>query len=338
VTVAQHPRYRGPVIDVHVHYEAASRAHAPAAIAAGDLRAAFQLWDVTWPPPPFEQELEAWRALEPRLLRCHVPDLSDVEAPGFEQQVVRGLRTAAEQGAVGVKVWKNLGLRLRGADGRLLRVDDPRLDVMWHEAGALGLPVLIHTGDPPEFWQPIVPQNPRYGDLSSNPEWWYGAGDYPSLEELQAQLERVVERHRETMFVGAHFGCFLPDPSAWFRRHPNFFADTAAAVSEIGKGDVTAARQLFLDHPDRLLFGTDLARTAAFEYPDFGVEQRWDLAEYFELHWRFFETAEAGMPHPIPEQVPWSVTGLDLPDDVLRALYFDNAVRLYKRLPAEVTR
>jgi predicted TIM-barrel fold metal-dependent hydrolase len=332
-----HPRYQGPVVDVHVHYDAASREHAARVGEIGGLRSAISLWDVVWPPRPYEEDLAGWRAHEPRLLRCFVPDPSRVGEAGFANEVEHDIHAAAGAGCVGMKVWKNLGLWLTDERERRIAVDDERLDPMWAAAGDAGLPVLIHVGDPPEFWQPLTPDNPRYDDIKDRPEWWYGNGGFPKLEAIQAQLEAVVARHPRTTFIGAHFGCFLSvdELRRWFAAYPNYNVDTAAAIAEMGKGDVTPVRDLVLDHPDRVLFGTDLARTPAFEYPDFG-ERRWDLTEYFDRHWRFFETADTSLAHPIPEQLPWTVTGLDLPSDVLAALYHDNAARLY-RLPAQAT-
>jgi predicted TIM-barrel fold metal-dependent hydrolase len=332
---SEHPRYQGPVVDMHVHYWAESREHTAAVNRIGGLTGAIQVWDASWPPARYAEDLDAWRALEPELMRCHVPDLSSIGAAGFQQRLVADVREAASLGCVGVKVWKNLGLRLCDVDGRRLAVDDRRLDVLWDTIAELRLPVLIHVGDPAEAWDPPTPDNPRAGDSSTVSGWWYSDGSYPPLAQIHAEFESLVSRHPATTFVGAHFGCFLStsELDRWLRAYPNFHFDTAAAVSEIGRGDVSAARQIFLDWPDRALFGTDLGRVPGFEYPDFGVN-RWDLEEYFALHWRFFETAERDLPHPIPEQVPWRVTGIDLPDDVLRALYAENAMRLYA-LPLE---
>jgi predicted TIM-barrel fold metal-dependent hydrolase len=313
---------------MHVHFHAATRTHAPAVIADAGLSAAISVWDTETPPRPYDEDLAAWRSLEPRLLRCHVPDLSGIGRPGFERDLASGVRAARACGCVGVKVWKQLGLWLRDGNGRRVAVDDPRLRALWDVAGEQRLPILIHVGDPPEFWQAVTPENPRYRDLEHRPQWWYGSGDFPALESISAELERVVACHPHTTFVGAHFGCFAPDPERWLASYANYNIDTAAAVAEIGKGDVSRHRRLFLDWPDRMLFGTDLVRTARFQYPDLGAHA-WELGEFYDRHWRFFETAERQLEHPIPEQLPWKVTGLDLPDDVLRALYHDNTARLY---------
>jgi predicted TIM-barrel fold metal-dependent hydrolase len=326
-----HPRYQGPVVDMHAHYDSTTRHMSTAANELGGLECAISLWDLAWPPPDYTEDQDEWRRYEPSLLRCHVPDFTTVGAGDYERETRAAIETAASGGCVGLKVWKNLGLWLTDLDGERIAVDDPRLDVVWATAAELALPILIHSGDPPEFWEPVTEDNPRYDDFKDKPEWWYGTRGMPPLEQVQHELETVVARHPETTFVGAHFGCFVADLDRWFRSYPNYHVDTSAAVAEMGKGDVSGVRELCIEWSDRILFGTDLVRTAGESYPDFGPDP-WDeaeLREFFHRHWRFFETAETELPHPIPEQLPWKVTGLDLPDDVLPKLYHENTRRLY---------
>jgi hypothetical protein len=326
LVISEHPRYRGAVIDAHCHYDASTRDRVHHVNRVGGLEAAIHLWDCRWPPARFYDN--AWRRLEPALLRCHVPDLSALDT------LERELRRAAERGAVGVKVWKNLGLWLRDASGRRLAVSDPRLEALWATAGELGLPVAIHTGDPPAFFAPLTDDNPRIAELRKHPDWWYGGGDFPSLERLHEELEVVVARHAATRFIGLHFGTFMSwgDVRRMLDTYPNYHVDTAAAIADMGRDDVGTVRDIVVMHADRVLFGTDLLRTEAIEMPDLG-ERRWDLREYFDRHWRFFETSETGLQHPMPDQGAWTVTGLDLPDDVLARLYADNARAVF-RLPA----
>jgi hypothetical protein len=332
---SEHPRYRGEVIDAHCHYDATTRDRVHDVNRVGGLAAAIHLWDCRWPPGPPGLEADEWGHLEPALLRCHVPDLSAIGAPGFEEALAGGVRAAAERGAVGIKVWKNLGLWLRDVAGRSLGVADRRLDALWATAGELDLPIAIHTGDPPAFFAPLTDDNPRIEELRKHPDWWYGGGEFPSLRRLHEELEAVVARHPRTRFIALHFGCFM----AWteVRRmldsYPNYHVDTAAAIADMGAGDVAEVRAIIVDHADRVIFGTDLLRTEPIEMPDLGA-RRWDLRDYFGRHWRFFETGEEGLAHPMPDQGDWTVTGLDLPDDVLARLYCANARAVF-RLPFE---
>jgi hypothetical protein len=332
--IGEHPRYRGDVIDAHCHYDDSTRDRVHHVNRVGGLTAAIHLWDCRWPPTRPEVEASEWRRLEPALLRCHVPDLSAVGAPGFERALERGVRLAAERGAVGVKVWKNLGLWLRDSSGRRVAVSDPRLEGLWASAGELELPVAIHTGDPPAFFAPLTEDNPRIEELRKHPDWWYGGGGFPSLERLHEELEVVVARHPATRFIGVHFSCFMGfrEVGRMLGTYPNYHVDTAAAIADMGAGDVAEVRDIVVAHRERVIFGTDLLRTRAIEMPDLGPD-RWSLHEYFARHWRFFETAEARLAHPMPDQGAWTVTGLDLPDDVLARLYAENARAVF-RLPA----
>jgi len=324
--IAEHPRYRGEVIDAHCHYDASTRARVHHVNRVGGLTAAIHLWDCRWPPARFDDA--EWKRLEPALMRCHVPDFTGVSC------LERELRVAAGHGAVGVKVWKNLGLWLRDTSGRRIAISDPRLERLWATAGELGLPIAIHTGDPPAFFAALTDDNPRIEELRKHPDWWYGGGEFSSLQRLHEELEIVVAAHPATRFVGLHFGCFMSwaDVRRMLATYPNYHVDTAAAIADMGRGDVREVRDIVVDFSDRVIFGTDLLRTEAIEMPDLGP-RRWDLREYFERHWRFFETGESGLEHPMPDQGAWTVTGLDLPDDVLARLYAENARAVF-RLPS----
>jgi predicted TIM-barrel fold metal-dependent hydrolase len=325
-----HPRYAGPVIDAHCHFDAASRARAAGVLRDGGLQSAIHLWDIVWPPAPFEDDRVAWRDEAPGLHRCHVPDLSTVGAPGFAEALVERVRAADAAGAVGIKVWKNLGLWERDRDGQRLHVDDERLGPLWSISAELELPVVIHTGDPPAFFAPLTDDNPRIEELRAHPDWWWGGPGYPALEQLHEQFERLVAGHPETNFIGAHFGCFMTweEVDRLLGAYANYHVDTAAAIADMGRDPSSPVRDVIIRHADRVVFGTDLIRVRDFDMPELG--DRWDLEEFFDLHWRFFETAEEGLPHPLPAQGPWTVTGLDLPDEVLEQLYFANAARLFK--------
>jgi hypothetical protein len=323
--IAEHPRYRGEVIDAHCHYDASTRARVHHVNRVGGLTAAIHLWDCRWPPARFDDA--EWKRLGPALLRCHVPDFTDMG--GLERE----LRAAAGDGAVGVKVWKNLGLWLRDTSGRRIAISDPRLEPLWATAGELGLPIAIHTGDPPPFFGALTEDNPRIEELRKHPDWWYGGGGFPSLQRLHEELEIVVAAHSATRFVGLHFGSFMSwaDVRRMLATYPNYHVDTAAAIADMGRGDVREVRDIVVDFSDRVIFGTDLLRTEAIEMPDLGPH-RWDLRAYFERHWRFFETGDSGLEHPMPDQGAWTVTGLDLPDHVLARLYAANARAVF-RLP-----
>lgn len=333
-----HPRYDGPVIDAHCHYDESTRGRVHAVNTQGGLVAAIHLWDVVWPPADPVVEAASWGALEPALLRCHVPDFSRIGEPSTEVRLESALRAAHAAGVVGIKVWKNLGLWLRDTEGERLAIDDPRLEVLWATAAELGLPVAVHQGDPPAFFAPLNDDNPRIEELRAHPEWWYGGEGFPSLAQIHEELESVISANPATTFVVVHFGCFMswPDIRRMLAKYSNYYLDTAAAIADMGvDGAAESARRIIVDNPDRVIFGTDLIRTRPFDMPVAESGGRWDVASFFDRHWAFFETAEPDLEHPLPAQGNWTVTGLDLPSALLPRLYWQNALAVF-RLPDEV--
>jgi predicted TIM-barrel fold metal-dependent hydrolase len=247
----------------------------------------------------------------------------------FGEREAARLRDAAAAGARGLKVWKRLGLRARDRAGRLVAVDDPRLEPLWSTAGELGLPILIHVGDPIAFFLPLDRHNERYEELVEHPDWHFwpprppgAAGDdpgFPSFDEVMAQFRRVVASHPETTFIGAHVGCAAEDldwVSAMLDACPNYAVDVAARLGELGRQPYTA-REFFIRHQDRIVFGTD-------GDPDPGEYQRW---------YRFLETRDESFDYggdEVPAQGRWQIHGIGLPDEVLRKVYRENARRLLR--------
>jgi len=285
---------------------------------------------------PFQEGMRAFqRVLGERLVYFPTPDFGDT-APGFGERMAEELARKVEAGACGLKIFKELGLRHRDADGNLIPVDDPRLDPLWARAGELGVPVLIHTADPVAFFQPLTPDNERWEELQLYPDWHFGRPEFPDHDALLAQRNRVIERHPGTTFIGAHLGNYPEDLAyvdACLERCPNLFVDTSARIGEIGRHPVQAARSFLLKHQGRVIFGTDLALGwDAFEdHGDDGAE----IKQFYNAHWRFFETGERQIEYPgYPIQGRWKVDAVSLPGEVLEKLYVRNAQRFIPGLSA----
>jgi predicted TIM-barrel fold metal-dependent hydrolase len=246
------------------------------------------------------------------------------------------LEVAQKMGAVGLKVPKGLGLGYTGPDGKLLRVDDRELDVVWERAGKLSLPVAIHIGDPKAFWLPPDEHNERYDELHVHPEWSNYGQPVPSWQELYDAFERVVARHPKTTFIGVHFGNNPEDPERVARmmaEHPNLFVDTAARIPEIGRQPAAKMRALFEKYQDRILFGTDLgvgedAGDLMLGSTDGRAPGDADIQRFFEMTWRYFETEDRGFAHPTAIQGRWTIDGIGLRREVLEKVYWRNAARL----------
>jgi predicted TIM-barrel fold metal-dependent hydrolase len=235
--------------------------------------------------------------------------------PGFASSEAAALADSVARGARGLKVLKDLGLYHRDATGRLLAVDDPRFDPIWHAAGELRIPVAIHTGDPEAFFLPVDAANERYDELWAHPEWSFAAPGTPSLRDLLAARDRVIARHPETTFVALHVGGWpenLDYVSELLARHPNTYVELGARQAELGR-QPRRARRFFLDYADRILFGTDF----------------WPSEAMYASYFRWLETEDEHFPyHGYPDQGRWYIYGLGLPDAVLRKVYRDNAARI----------
>jgi len=265
-------------------------------------------------------------------------DYEDWDRPDFAARAVAQVEEGARLGAAGFKEYKRLGLYLRDGRGRLIAIDDPKLDPMWRRLGELGMPVSIHVADPRAFWEPYDVHNERWTELKDHPKWWFGdPARFPPRMELLRALERVIARHPETTFVCVHMGNNAED-LAWvdaqLDAHPNMRVDIAARVPEFGRQDPEKVRAFFVKHADRILFATDFQVYDRMTLGSGGsgpppTEQ--DALQFFEKHWRFFETADLHFPHMTPIQGDWTISGIHLPADVLRKVYFENAEKLLAR-------
>ena len=246
---------------------------------------------------------------DPATWDCHRPD--------FGHRMAGALADAKDRGAVGLKVFKMLGLRYKNPDGSLVAIDDPRWDPIWEACGELRMPVLIHTADPVAFFQPIDRFNERWEELRRHPNWSFYGPEYPSHDELLAARNRVIVRHPNTIFIGAHIANYpenLAEVSRWLDEYPNLMLDMSSRIAELGRQPYTA-RKFLIKYADRIMFGSDGPRPAARLQPN----------------WRFFETRDEYFPYAeneFPPQGLWNIYGVGLPDDVLRKIYHENAARI----------
>ena len=246
-------------------------------------------------------------------------DWPRVTEPDGVRVLKRSLEESRERGARGVKVWKNLGLGVRDADGSLVGPDDPRVVEVIAYAGDLGLPVLIHTADPIAFFTALDAHNERLEELSGQPDWWFGDPErHPTFDALLDAHAALVLACPQTRFVGAHAGCAAEDLDRVERllsAAPHYAIDIAGRMAELGRQPRRFAR-LVRDHPDQVLFGTDI-------YPV--------SAEQYRQHYRFLETADEsfsyGSEDEVPSQGRWTVSGLALEPELLPGVYRDNALR-----------
>ena len=243
----------------------------------------------------------------------------------FIDETVAMLRDHVHRGARGLKILKELGLRYRDEHGAIVFADDPRLAPVWDEAAKLGIPVLIHQADPCGFFEAVTPDNEHYESMLKYPSWSFADPSFPRFAELQRHCRNLVGNHPRTIFILPHVANYpenLAYVSQLLDEYPNVHIDLSARLDELGRQPYTA-RQFIIKYQDRILFGTDMPATTAM----------------YRFYFRFLETFDE---HFIPPDYDgtfgrhrWRISGIGLPDDVLRKIYHANALRLIPGLAAE---
>jgi predicted TIM-barrel fold metal-dependent hydrolase len=246
------------------------------------------------------------------------PDWSKIDDPNFSKLMVEQLDDAVRRGARGYKILKELGLGVKDKTGRLIAVDDVRLDPIWEECGRLGIPVAIHIADPEAFFHPVNGENERYEELNEHPDWSFYGPQFPSFEELLAARNRMFAKHPNTTFIVLHVGNWpenLDNVAGMLDRLPNTMIEFGAREAELGR-QPRRARKLFTDYQDRVMFGTD-------NTPE---------VEMYQNNFRWLETDDEAFDYwGSPGQGRWTISGLKLSDAVLEKIYHLNAERVLSR-------
>ena len=236
---------------------------------------------------------------------------------GFIRQTCLQLIAAKKAGICGLKFYKQFGLHVKKTDGTLYAIDDPKWDPIWEACDRLELPVIMHTADPSAFFDPITVDNERYEELARHPDWSFHGDEFPSRDELLDARNRVIEKHPNTKFIGAHVGGGaeeLARVQQWLDQYPNLSVEIASRIGEMGRQPFTA-REFLIKNQDRVLFGTD------GPWPELRLT----------YYWRFLETNDEYFPYsekrPQPQGL-WNIYGVKLPDEVLEKVYFQNACKL----------
>jgi uncharacterized protein len=242
-------------------------------------------------------------------------DFGSINEAGWSERAAKLLEEDVKvRGAVGLKVYKNLGFSVKNTDGSLVPVDDPRIDAVWAKAGELGIPVLIHSADPASFWDPLNQFNERWLELKTHPgrKKDVEKGDF-SFQQIIEQQHRIIKKHAKTNFISAHMGWYpnnLGKLDSLLTSMPNMYVEIGAVIAELGRQPRTA-HAFFAKFQDRILFGKDAWVPA--EYPTyFRVLETED--EYFQYHKKY---------HAF-----WPMYGIGLSDTVLKKVYYKNALKI----------
>jgi len=240
-------------------------------------------------------------------------DWKKIDEPNFGQNAARQLAADVKAGAQGLKVFKDLGMFVFDKNGKRLQTDDPRLDPVWDKCAELGIPVLIHTGEPASFWLPHDKHNERWLELKQFPQRRRDDPKFASFEQTMAEQHNMFRKHPKTTFIDAHLGWMGNDLASLGKlldEMPNVNTELGAVLYELGR-QPRFARDWLIKYQDRVMMGKDI----------------WEPSEYW-VYFRVFETNDEYFDYYRKRHAFWKMYGLDLPDEVLRKIYYKNALRI----------
>ncbi|MBT8279842.1 MAG: amidohydrolase, partial [Bacteroidia bacterium] len=243
------------------------------------------------------------------VLFCNI-NFEGAGAEGWIEEKVAQLEADVKAGAVGLKVYKSLGLRNKDTAGNRLAIDDPRLDPIWEKCGELGIPVLIHSADPKSFWDDFDGDNERWLELKTHPRRKRDADNPAPWEQIIQEQHNMFKKHKNTTFINAHMGWMANDLGKLGKlldEMPNMNVGIGAIIAELGR-QPRFAKAFFIKYQDRVLFGKD----------------SWKPEE-FPTYFRVLESADEYFPYHKKYHAFWPMYGLDLPDEVLKKVYYKNA-------------
>ena len=237
-----------------------------------------------------------------------------IDDENFKRNTTLLINDAVNQGAIGLKVYKNLGLNLRDSKGKRVPVDDERLSFIWEECAKLNIPVLIHSGEPKAFFDPIDKFNERWLHAREKPNSFRSSDQYPAFDKIMLEQHNMFRKHSKTTFINAHFGWYANDLSKLSKildELQNVSVEFGAVINELGR-QPRAAKKFFIEYQDRILFGKDIYKKD----------------EYY-IYFRVLETSDEYIQYYRKRHGLWRLYGMGLPDDVLKKIYYENALKMF---------
>jgi len=240
-------------------------------------------------------------------------DFNGIDDPGYGKRAAAQLEQDIKNGAQGLKIFKNFGMDMKDTKGERIHIEDPRFEGIWEVCARNKIPVLIHTAEPASFFEPMDKNNERWLELKTMPGRARPPEKYVSWETMMGEQHNLFRTHPKTIFINAHLGWLggnLGRLGKLMDEMPNMYTEIGAVLAELGR-QPRFAREFFVKHQDRVLFGKDT----------------WEPSEY-HYYFRVLETKDEYFDYYRKRHAFWKMYGLDLPDDVLKKLYYKNALRI----------
>jgi predicted TIM-barrel fold metal-dependent hydrolase len=320
LVVPEHPvaRAKYPVIDVHSHHRNVSPERLDQVVREMDelnLRVLINLSGGSG--ARLKQMVDSLKGRHPKRFGVFANvEFAGIGSPDWGRRAAQQLEADVRNGAQGLKFFKNFGLSVKTPDGKRVPVDDPALNPVFETCARLGIPVLIHVGDPGPFFEPVDRFNERWLELTTLPNRRHPPP--PTFEELNGERDRLIARHPKVNFIVAHLGWHGNDLGrlgGLMDKYPNFYTEVGAVLAELGRQPFTG-REFLTRYQDRVLFGKDSYQPDEYPY-----------------YWRVFETRDDYFDYYRDYHAFWKLYGIDLPDEVLKKVYYRNALKIAPRLP-----
>ena len=314
-----------PKIDVHAHY----RTDTPELVSTlADWHVRAVLVTVTGSDRKIDEKWRDHRALQAahpdRFFLVTTFDPFRFKEPDFVATTIAKLRADIAAGAKGVKVWKDIGMELKDADGQYVQIDNPRFQPIWDFLAEQHIPVMAHIGEPLAAWRPLSDSSPHFWYYSNNPQYHaYSHPEIPSHETIIAARDRWVARNPRLTIVAMHLASLEYDVVEVGKRldaYPNLYVETAARINDLAMQPSPKVRDFFLRYQNRVMWGTDFGE---------GSTSRAALDAAFDQQWRYYARGDTVT---LGSARGWhrTVEGLDLPMTVLDKFAHRNAERVLK--------
>jgi predicted TIM-barrel fold metal-dependent hydrolase len=242
----------------------------------------------------------------------------------WQTKTIYKLKQDFDAGAIGVKVWKDIGMTFRDRSGKFIMIDDPVFDPVFDFIASENKIVVAHIGEPKNCWLPLdsMTVNNDRGYFKNHPEYhMYLHPEYPTYDEQIAARDHMLEKHPDLTVIGAHLGSLEWDVDELAKRldrFPNFAVDMAARICHFQVQDRTKVRNFIQKYQDRLLYATDLGQNDDSD----PVQLRERLHQTWYADWQYFATDT----RLTSDAVNGSFQGLYLDNTTLKKIYYKNAV------------
>ena len=248
-------------------------------------------------------------------------DFDNIDEPDWQKRTISQLENDVKNGAKGLKIYKSLGMWNKDSQGNRVAIDDPRLNPVWEKCAEFGIPVLIHSADPKPFWSPHDSLNERWLELKTHPRRKRSNDNPASWEQIIKEQHTMFKNNPKTNYIAAHMGWYANDLGSLGQildSIPNMHVGIAAVIAELGR-QPRMANRFFQKYQDRILFGKDSYKPREFR-----------------TYFRVLETDDEYFPYYKRYHAFWRMYGLALPDEILKKLYYKNALKLIPNLDASL--